>query len=328
MYRRLEVKGEYWPLATPFRISRGVRTQADVVVVELRQDGVIGRGEGAPIPRYGDSVEDAIAQIEGLRAAVGAGLDRRALMSTLKPGAARNALDCALWDLEARLQGVCVSDLIGAGAPGVQTTAMTVSLDRPEAMGDAARALARFPLVKIKVNADDPEAQIRAVRAAAPGPAMIVDANESWDMPLLRAMQPVLAQARIALLEQPLPAGDDAALRGFSPVVPVCADESCHVAEDLDRLDGLYQAVNIKLDKTGGLTAALDLLGAARARGLTVMTGCMICTSLSIAPAFHIAARADFADLDGPTWLAQDREDGARLNNGRLTPPAATLWGG
>ena len=326
--RRLNAAGEHWPLATPFRIARGVRTQADVVVVELRQDGLVGRGEGAPIPRYGDSVESCVADLLALLDGIEAGLGRQELLTAMKPGAARNALDCALWDLEARLAGTTVPALLGVPAPGPQLTAMTVSLDAPAAMGAAAARLAGFPLLKIKLNADDPAAQIAAVRAAAPDATLIADANESWTRPLLAAMQPVLAAARIALLEQPLPAGQDETLRGFKPEVPLCADESCHTAADLERLDGLYQAVNIKLDKTGGLTAALELLAAARARGLTVMTGCMICTSLSIAPAFHIAARADFADLDGPTWLARDREGGVVMNKGQLTQPSGALWGG
>ena len=326
--RRLNAAGEHWPLATPFRIARGVRTQADVVVVELRQDGLVGRGEGAPIPRYGDSVESCVADLLALLDGIEAGLGRQELLTAMKPGAARNALDCALWDLEARLAGTTVPALLGVPAPGPQLTAMTVSLDAPAAMGAAAARLAGFPLLKIKLNADDPAAQIAAVRAAAPDATLIADANESWTRPLLAAMQPVLAAARIALLEQPLPAGQDETLRGFKPEVPLCADESCHTAADLERLDGLYQAVNIKLDKTGGLTAALELLAAARARGLTVMTGCMICTSLSIAPAFHIAARADFADLDGPTWLARDREGGVVMNKGQLTQPSSALWGG
>jgi len=328
MARRLHVAAESWPLATPFRISRGVRTHAQVVVVELGQDGHVGRGEGAPIARYGDTAEDCVAQVEALRGALEAGLGRRELIGRLKPGAARNALDCALWDLEARLAGRSVAGLLDRPEPGPIVTALTVGLDAPERMAQAAARLARHPLVKLKVDAADPAAQIRAARAAAPDPVMIVDANESWDMALLRRMQPVLAEARIALLEQPLPEADDAALAGFVPSVPICADESCHVAADLDRLERLYQAVNIKLDKTGGLTAALDLLAAARARRLTVMAGCMICTSLSIAPAFLIAAGADFADLDGPTWLARDRPDGARLTAGSMSPPSAGFWGG
>jgi L-alanine-DL-glutamate epimerase-like enolase superfamily enzyme len=326
--RVLKAFGEAWPLDRPFVIARGVRTQADLVVVELAQDGVVGRGEGAPIPRYGATVDDCLRAILDLRVPIEAGLGRRGLLGAMKPGAARNALDCALWDLEARLAGTSVSALIGAGSPGPQVTAMTVGIAPPAQMGDAARRLADFPLIKVKVNADDPAAQLAAVRAAAPGATLIADANESWSLPLLRAMQPHLARLDIALLEQPLPARQDEQLRGFTPQTPICADESCHTVDDLPRLAGLYQAINIKLDKTGGLTAALDLLDAARAAKLTVMTGCMICTSLSIAPLFQIAARADFADLDGPTWLAKDRPGGVALNRGMLAPADSGLWGG
>jgi L-alanine-DL-glutamate epimerase-like enolase superfamily enzyme len=326
--RALRAFGEAWSLERPFVIARGVRTQADLVVAEVAQGGVVGRGEGAPIPRYGASVEDCIVAIEALRGEVEAGLDRRGLLAAMRPGAARNALDCALWDLEARAAGTTVSAMIGAPAPGPQVTAMTVGIDAPQAMGEAARRLAGFPLIKVKVNAEDPAAQLEAVRAAAPEPTVIVDANESWDLSLLRAMQPHLARLRVSLLEQPLPAGQDEQLRGFSSAAPICADESCHTAADLPRLAGLYQAVNIKLDKTGGLTAALELLAAARAAGLTVMTGCMICTSLSIAPLFQVAAHADFADLDGPTWLARDRPGGVTLDRGVLAPADGALWGG
>ncbi len=328
MLRTLNAFGEHWPLKTPFRISRGVRTQADLVVAEVAQDGVVGRGEGAPIPRYGDTVESCVAQIQGLASQVSDGLSRRDLLQALPPGAARNALDCALWDLEARLAGRAVSDIIGRSSRGTVTTALTVGLGAPEEMGAAAAALANHPLIKVKVNADNPAAQIAAVRAAAPRAVLIADANEAWNLPLLRDMQPHLAEARVALLEQPLPAAEDGALSGFRPLVPICADESCHVAADVPRLADRYQAVNIKLDKTGGLTAALDLLAAARAKGLIVMTGCMVCTSLSVAPAFQVAEQADFVDLDGPIWLAKDRPGGVVLADAVLTAPRGELWGG
>lgn len=328
MFRTLKVAGEHWPLKTPFRISRGVRTQADLVVVEVAEGGVVGRGEGAPIPRYGDTVESCVAQVQALAPRVATGLTRRDLIETLPAGAARNALDCALWDLEARLSGRAVSELIPSVRRGAVTTALTVGLSTPEAMGAAAAGLAGYPLIKVKVNADDPAAQIDAVRAAAPDSTLIVDANEAWDMDLVSAMQPHLARARVSLLEQPLPAAADSALEGFRPLVPICADESCHLAEDVAGLAGRYQAVNIKLDKTGGLTAALDLLAAARARGLIVMTGCMICTSLSVAPAFQVAEQSDFVDLDGPLWLAKDRPGGVVLADAVLRAPSAALWGG
>lgn len=328
MLRTLHASGEHWPLATPFRISRGVRTQADLVVAEVRQGDLVGRGEGAPIPRYGDSVESCVAQLEAIAGDVSAGLDRLGLVERLPPGAARNALDCALWDLEAKVAGRDVASLIGRTPTGHVTTALTVGLDTPDAMAAAAAKLADYPLVKVKVNADDPAAQLRAVRAACPKPVLVVDANEAWDLALLKAMQPVLADLRISLLEQPLPAADDALLAQVTPAVPICADESCHLAQDVARLKGLYQAVNIKLDKTGGLTAALDLLTAARAAGMTVMTGCMISTSLSIAAAFHVAEQSDFVDVDGPTWLSQDRDGGVTFDGQRLLAPSPALWGG
>ncbi len=324
MSRSLEVLIERWPLATPFRIARGVRTEAEVVVVVLRQDGMVGRGEGVPIARYIDTPEDCVEQIEDLRPEIEAGLSRRELIVALKPGAARNALDCAMWDLEARLAGKSVA----GSRPVSVTTAMTVGLDTPQAMAATAARLAHLPLLKVKLGADDPAARLRSVRAAAPATALIVDCNESWDLALLNEMQPVLTEARVALLEQPLSAGLDEQLRDLWPAVPICADESCHTVADLDGLVGLYQAINIKLDKTGGLTAALDLLAAARAHGLTVMTGCMICTSLSIAPAFNIAAASDFADLDGPSWLAADRPDGVQIHGGVMRPPSGAFWGG
>lgn len=328
MLRTLKATVEHWPLTTPFRISRSVRTQADLVVAEVAQGEVVGRGEGAPIPRYGDTVESCVAQLQALAPRIAAGLTRRELLEALPAGAARNALDCALWDLEARLAGRSVADLIGRVPRGTVTTALTVGLGTPAEMGAAAGKLAGHPLIKVKVNADDPAAQIAAVRAAAPHAVLIVDANEAWDMALVRAMQPHLATARVSLLEQPLPAAEDVALAGFQPLVPICADESCHLAEDVPDLAGRYQAVNIKLDKTGGLTAALDLLAAARAHGLLVMTGCMICTSLSVAPAFQIAEQSDFVDLDGPIWLAKDREGGVVLAEAVLTAPSGALWGG
>jgi len=328
MFRTLKVAGEHWPLKTPFRISRGIRTEADLVVAEVAEGGVVGRGEGAPIPRYGDSVESCVAQLEALAPQVAAGLTRRKLLEALPAGAARNALDCALWDLEARLAGRPVAALIGRTPRGAVTTALTVGLGTPEEMGAAAARIAGYPLIKVKVNAEDPAGQIAAVRSAAPDAVLIVDANEAWDMDLVRAMQPHLAAARVALLEQPLPAAEDGALAGFQSSTPICADESCHLAQDVAGLANRYQAVNIKLDKTGGLTAALDLLAAARAHGLIVMTGCMVCTSLSVAPAFHIAEQADFVDLDGPIWLANDRPGGVTLANALLTAPSGDLWGG
>lgn len=327
MPRHLEARHDRFALKSPFRISRGVKTEADVLTVTIAQGALKGRGEGVPYARYGESVESALATIESVRGAVEDGADRAALLTLLPPGAARNALDCALWDLEARLAGSSVAAMIGAPPPGKLPTALTVVIDTPDAMARAASAIADAPLIKVKVDANDPAAQILAVRAAAPAAALIVDPNESWDQALTEKLQNVLLQCRVALLEQPVPAGEDAWLEGFSSAVPICADEAIHVADDLDVVARRYQAVNVKLDKTGGLTEALRLADAAQGRGMQLMTGCMICSSLSIAPALHVARLSGFADLDGPLWLREDRVGGVAEAHGMLVPPATGFWG-
>ena len=327
MSRTLSAQHDSFALSAPFRISRGVKTVAEVVTVTIRDGEAAGRGEAVPYPRYGESVASALAAIEEARGLVEAGAGRDALLGALPAGAARNAIDCALWDLEAKLSGRSVAQSIGAAEPRLIATALTVGIDAPGAMAKAAAALADAPVLKVKVDAHEPEAQIRAVRAAAPRAALIVDPNESWDRALVETMQSVLVEARVALLEQPLPADSDGWLEGFEPAVPICADESVHVAADLELVARRYQAVNVKLDKAGGLTAALALARAARARGLGLMTGCMVSSSLSIAPALHLALMSDFVDLDGPLWLREDRPGGVRSENGLLFPPAAGFWG-
>jgi len=304
-----------------------VKTEADVITVTVTQDGLTGRGEGVPYPRYGESVEAALVAIEQVRHAIEDGADRDELLTLLAPGAARNAVDCALWDLEARRAGKSVAAMLGAPEPGRLASALTVVIDSPMKMALAARRIADAPLIKVKVDATLPDAQIRAVRNAAPEARLIVDPNESWTAKLVEAMQPVLAELRVDLLEQPVPAGDDAWLEGFEPTVPICADESVHTIAELDTVARRYQVINIKLDKAGGLTAALELAQAARSRGLGLMTGCMVSSSLSIAPALHIARLSDFADLDGPVWLAEDRARGVRDDGGWMTPPDAGFWG-
>jgi L-Ala-D/L-Glu epimerase len=325
--RELSVVTESWPLAVPFRISRGTKVAADVVVVEIREGGVVGRGESVPYARYGESGDSVLHQVADVREAVEHGLDRAGLATRLKAGAARNAIDCALWDLESRRSARSVASLLGAGEISELPSALTVSLDTPERMAEAAARLAGVRLLKVKVDGSDPEAQLRAVHRAAPEARLVVDANEGWTLPLLRAMQPVLVETGVALLEQPLPAAEDDALAGFVPAVPICADESCHTAADLPRLRGRYQAVNVKLDKTGGLTGALELVAGARAAGFRVMVGCMVGTSLGIAPAMHVAREAEFVDLDGPLWLARDRAGGVTFTAGRVRPPAPGFWG-
>lgn len=316
------------PLATPFRIARGVRTSSEVVVATVSDGTHVGRGESLPYARYGESVASVIAEASVVAGAIG-GRDGRRLCDQLRPGAARNALDCALWDLESRRLGLPVADMLGLpGALPMLSSAQTVSLDAPERMARAAAALRHLDLVKVKVDAEDPATRIRAVRSGLPAARLIVDPNESWDIALLQAMEPVLAEARVDLVEQPLPAGDDEALQGYRSASRLCADESCHVAADLARLRGRYQMVNIKLDKTGGLTEALGLLRAAQSQGFGIMVGCMIGSSLAMAPAWHVARHAEFVDLDGPLGLRDDHPGGVTVDNGLLQPPSPRLWGG
>lgn len=327
MLRTIVARSDAFPLAHPFRISRGVKTVADVITVEIMAGGATGRGEAVPYPRYGETIAGALDQIAGARGAIADGATRDELLGLMPAGAARNAVDCALWDLETRLSGRSVTDRLGQPDIAATPTAMTVSLDTLPAMSTAARALAHVPLIKIKVDRTDPESQIRVVRDAAPDPRIIVDPNESWTIAEVERLQPLLAELRIDLLEQPLPAGEDDALEGFGSLVPIAADESAHVADDVAALAGKYQVINIKLDKTGGLTGALALADTAAAAGLGVMTGSMISSSLSIAPALIVAARSAFVDLDGPLWLAADRAGGVRGVDGVLTPPVAGFWG-
>ncbi|CAN5440978.1 dipeptide epimerase [soil metagenome] len=327
MPRTLRAQHDRFLLTKPFRIARGEKIAADVITVTIAQGDAVGRGEGVPYARYGESIESALAAIEQVRGAVEAGADRQALLSLLPHGAARNAIDCAMWDLEARLSGRDVAAMIGAPEPGRIASALTIVIDTPEAMSRATAEVAGAPLLKVKVDATDPEAQLRSVRAAAPDAALIVDPNESWDRAVLDAMQPVLVEMRVALLEQPVAAGGDAWLEGFECAIPICADESVHVADDLDLVARRYSHVNVKLDKAGGLTAALELAHGARARGLGLMTGCMVSSSLSIAPALHIARLSDFVDLDGPIWLREDRPGGVKDAGGFLLPPERGFWG-
>jgi L-alanine-DL-glutamate epimerase-like enolase superfamily enzyme len=255
-------------------------------------------------------------------------MGRDELQARLPPGAARNAVDVALWDLESRLSSMPVWRQLAHSAPAPLESAITVSLDTPERMEQAASVIADAPLIKIKVDGAEPAARIEAVRRAAPRARLIVDPNESWDIDILHDMQPTLERARVDLLEQPLPAAADDALLGFASRIPICADEACHATADLPRLRGRYQAVNIKLDKTGGLTEGWRLLHAARSDGFRIMVGCMICSSLGIAPALEIAREAEFVDLDPPFWLREDYPDGVKLQGGWLQPAAPGFWGG
>ncbi len=328
MLRELSITQRSFPLVAPFRIARGVKYAADVVTVELRQAGRTGRGESVPYGRYGETMASVLDQVEALRSELVAGMGRDELQARLPPGAARNALDAALWDLESQLTSVPVWVQLGRPPRSTLVSAMTLGIDTPERMGEAARGIADAGLIKIKVDADNPAARIEAVRRAAPLSRLIVDPNESWTIGLLRDMQPALEHARVELLEQPLPADADDDLLGFTGRIPICADEACHVTSDLPRLRDRYQAINIKLDKTGGLTEAWRLLRAARADGFRIMVGCMVCSSLGITPALEIAREAEFIDLDGPLWLQDDYPDGVRMRDGFLLPPSPAFWGG
>lgn len=324
---RLRVRRETWPLAERFAISRGSRSAAEVVVVELAARGHTGRGECVPYGRYGESVDSVVAAIEGCAGAVAAGMTRLELQQVLPAGAARNALDCAYWDLEAKRRCVPAWRLAALPAPSTVVTAFTLSLDTPGNMAAAALRHAARPLLKLKLSGDGDMERVAAVRESAPGARLVVDANEAWTAQQYGDFMETLAALGVALVEQPLPAGADEALAGLPHPVPVCADESCHTREGLADLAGRYDMVNLKLDKTGGLTEALAVRAAARSLGLGVMVGCMVGTSLAMAPAVLLAQGAEVVDLDGPLLLAADREGGLVYRGSELDPPDAGLWG-
>jgi L-Ala-D/L-Glu epimerase len=323
----LSVRSERWPIAGAFTISRGSKTEAEVVVAELTDGTVRGRGECTPYPRYGETVAGVTSTIAALTDDIRNGLDRTALQRALQAGAARNALDCAFIDLEAKRVNRPAHELLGAAAPRPRITAYTISLGDPDAMAAAAARASGRPLLKIKLGGSDDPARIAAVRKAAPDAELIVDANEGWRTDNLAANFAACAAAGVTLIEQPLPAADDTALVRIARPVPVCADESIHDRATLATLVGKYDAVNIKLDKAGGLTEALALAAEARRLGFDLMIGCMIATSLAIAPALLVAPQARVIDLDGPLLLAHDRLDGLRYDGSLVHPASRALWG-
>jgi len=325
--RRLTARIERWPIAGAFVIARGAKTEAVVVVAELQAGPQQGRGEATPYARYGETPESVLAQIESVRAALEAGADRAALQALLPAGAARNALDCALWDLEAKRLGVRAWTLAGRERLDPVKTCFTLSLAGPDEMAEAARAHARWPLLKMKIGAADHLDRVAAVRAAAPRARLVVDANEALSFDELARIAPDLARLEVKLLEQPLRAGADVALEGYESPVPLCADESLHTRAELAACARRYAAVNIKLDKAGGLTEALALKAEARALGLEIMVGCMVATSLAMAPALLVAQGVRFVDLDGPLLLARDREPGLPMLGSLVEPPPTELWG-
>ncbi len=323
----LTIRIERWSIAGTFVISRGAKTEAVVVLAELSDGRAKGRGECVPYGRYGETIEGVVAAIETMREPIAHGLDRVGLQSALPAGAARNALDCAFWDLEAKRSGKPAHELAGQPPPQPVVTAYTISLGYPQAMAAAAEQAAGRPLLKIKLGGDGVAARIAAVRRAAPRAELIVDANEAWRADNLAENLAACADAGVTLVEQPLPAEDDGALAALSRPIPVCADESLHDRASLAALAGKYDAVNIKLDKAGGLTEALALAAEAERQGLAIMAGCMVSTSLAMAPAMLLAQRARVVDLDGPLLLAKDRPAGLRYQGSIVHPARPELWG-
>lgn len=323
----LRVQVESWPIRGGFAISRGTKTAADVVLVELRDGDCIGRGECVPYAHFGESIDAVVVQIESLRATLRRGMDRRQLQGRLPAGAARNAVDCAFWDLEAKRSGCRAWELVDLPPPHPLTTAYTLSLDTAEAMQRAAAANADRPLLKLKLGGDGDLERVRAVRSGAPRSRLIVDANEGWDVDHYRRLVPELSALGVEMIEQPLPADADAPLEGLPRPVPICADESCRTVDSLRHLVGRYDMINIKLDKTGGLSEAFDLRRAAEAAGLGIMVGSMLATSLAMAPAMLLAQGVAVVDLDGPLLLEHDRAPGLRFDHDRVHPPERELWG-
>jgi L-alanine-DL-glutamate epimerase-like enolase superfamily enzyme len=324
---RLSVRIERWPIAGSFVISRGAKTEAVVVVAELHDGPLTGRGECVPLARYNQTVDSEAAAIQSLVEALAGGLTREGLQNALPAGPARNALDCAFWDLEAKRARKPAHELAGLSVLRPVTTALTISLGTPEGMAAAVQKVARRRLLKIKLGGDGDPARIAAVRRAAPDAELIVDANEAWTEKNLAENLHACAKARVTLVEQPLPAGQDDALASIARPITVCADESIHDRSSLATLAGKYDAINIKLDKSGGLTEALALADSAERAGLTIMVGCMVSTSLAMAPALLVAQRARVVDLDGPLLLAKDRDGGLRYTDSEVYPPDTRFWG-
>ena len=325
--RRLAISVERFPIFGKFVISRGAKTEAVVVVAAIEDGAWRGRGEGVPYARYGETVDSVLAEMGSVRSAIEAGADRVHLQTLLPPGAARNAIDCALWDLAAKRSGVRAYVLAGVAPPAPVTTAFTISVGSPDEMAQAAALARDRPLLKIKLAGEGDAARLAAVRAAAPDATLIADANEAWARADLERNLEACAKAGVALVEQPLPAGEDAVLAKVAHIVPVCADESVRDRTGLEDLRTRYDAINVKLDKTGGLTEALALVTQAEGLGFELMIGCMVASSLAMAPALLLTAHARFVDLDGPLLLARDRPDGLVYEGSVVHPPTRELWG-
>ena len=318
---------ERWPLAQTFAISRGAKTEAVTVTAEISDGAHTGRGECVPYTRYNETPESVVADINAMKDLIETGLSRGDLQRFMPAGSARNAIDCALWDLEAKQSGKRVFELAGLTEPQPLITAFTISLDTPEKMAEAASKVAGWPLLKIKLGQAGDPLRLKAVRGAAPNAELIVDANEGWTPDNLTENFAACIEAGVTLIEQPLPADNDDALATIKRPIPVCADESLRNNALLTELVRKYDALNIKLDKAGGLTEALALTDEAVRLGFSIMAGCMVGTSLSIAPALLFAQKARVVDLDGPLWLAKDRAPGLRYDDHRVYPASMELWG-
>tara|TARA_B100001123_G_C15197279_1_gene981853 strand:- start:271 stop:1281 length:1011 start_codon:yes stop_codon:yes gene_type:complete len=325
--RQLDARLENWQFENAFTISRGTRTTTEVIVVAITEDEITGRGECVPYSRYGESPSLTLQTIESIRADITAGITVTELQELLPAGAARNAVDCALWDLSAKKSGKSVWEILGINQPGPCTTAYTLSLDTPEAMGRAALEASHRPLLKLKLGTDGDADRVKSVRRYAPNSRIIIDANEGWTSDTLEALAPILVAARVELVEQPLPAGEDDALTDMNLPIAICADESCHDCSTLSTLPMRYDYINIKLDKTGGLSEAIAMTKLAKTLKLKIMVGCMVGTSLAMAPAHLITQFATFIDLDGPLLLANDRTPGIVYNGSEMQTPPSELWG-
>jgi len=328
MTRKISIIGEEWELKKPFVISRSSRTKTSTILVSIEDGPHIGLGESVPNPRYEESITSSIKQIKMIEQELANGLDRGQLNKIMPAGAARNAVDCALWDLEAKQLGKDVGAISGLEWPGETETVQTISILSPKEMYEEAKALANFAAIKVKLNAERVLERIAAVHSGAPGSKILVDANESWTIELLNHAAPALAKLNVVMIEQPLHADKDEALIDYQFALPLFADESCHSTADLPHLQNKYQGINIKLDKTGGLTGAILLERLALKQGMRTMVGCMLGTSLGIAPAMFLAERAQFVDIDAPALLAKDREYGIEIDNGKVSELDPRLWGG
>ena len=323
---KVNVSKAVYPIRGSFTISRGSKTKAETVIVHIERNGVSGRGECVPYARYGESLDSVIAQIEWVLPEIRSGINREQLQGLLPAGAARNAIDCAMWDVECKLERQSVWDKVGLKPQGL-TTAYTLSLDTPENMHQAALENAHRPLLKLKLGGGDDIARVKAVRDGAPKSTIIVDANEAWDLADYATLVPAFVELGVAMIEQPFPAGKDEALALLERPIAICADESCHDLSSLESIIGRYDMINIKVDKTGGLTEALALKAEAEKAGLRVMVGCMLSSSLSMAPAFVAAQGVEVVDLDGPLLLAHDIEHGFEFEENTMMPFSSKLWG-